>query len=127
MKYYLFIIGMGLILCSISLFIYRIRFIRNAYQVTGKVERVRKITNYEPEGKSVAKHIEISYINNEGKALRYIADNSLLVYFYSVGQPIKLAIHNNKVLVNSIFNICTAPIVLLVFGVMILYILSIIS
>lgn len=121
MKYYFLFIAISLLVGALFLVYNRLQFIGVSQKITGKVAGISSM-NYSAEdtgGKS--KHIKVAYTDAEGKDKIYTADNSLLVYFYQEGQLLKLALHKDRVLINTIVGIYTAPIFIFILGLVVLF------
>jgi hypothetical protein len=122
MKYYFLFLGVAFLAGALYSIFHRLKFIKTAKTVTGKVIRV-KTMNYSaetPTGKS--KHIEVVYTDEEGTNKTHTVDNSLLVFTCKAGQPITLLVNKNKVLVKTKVGIYTLPITLTLFGLATLFI-----
>ena len=127
MRYYFLVLGLALIGGSVVLLWRRLRFLRWARRVQGSVVRVRRMSYLERDDGGPSAHLEIRYVDERGETRTHIADNSLLVFLYRVGQPVRLAISGDRVLVDSPLNIATAPFGLFVPGAVSLFVSSLVD
>jgi len=119
MKYYLLFMSICLLLGALYLVYYRLKFIRASQIIIGNVVGISNM-NYSAENAGgMSKHIKVAYINSEGKDKIYTADNSLLAYLCKEGQSLKLALNKDKVLVNTVVGIYTAPVFIFIFGLVV--------
>jgi hypothetical protein len=111
MYWYLTILSYSLFVLAIALLFYRLHLLFTGSRVSGVVTnfitRNRSLT-----GTAKSTLIEISYKNSSGVDCKFEADNGLLVYIYKIGDSVSLSERNGKIIVNSLFNILTAPIFL---------------
>lgn len=111
MYWYFTILSFSLFVLAIALLFYRLYLLFTGIRVSGVVThfitRNRSLT-----GTAKSTLIEISYKNSSGVDCKFEADNGLLVYIYKIGDSVSLSEKNGKILVNSLFNILTAPIFL---------------
>lgn len=124
MRYYFLFLGLSLVGGSVVLLWRRLGFLRRARRVQGTVARVRRMSYLEYDDGGPSMHLEIRYADERGETRTHIADNSLLVFLYRAGQPVRLAIAGDRVLVDSPFNIATAPFGLFVLGAASLFVYS---
>ena len=124
MRYYFLFLGLALIGGSVVLLWRRLSFLRWARRVQGSVARVRRMSYLEQDDGGPSAHLEIRYVDERGETRTHIADNSLLVFLYRVGQPVRLAISGDRVLVDSPLNIATAPFGLFMLGAVSLFVSS---
>jgi hypothetical protein len=116
MNIYFLVLGGLLVLGSLSLFVSRLMFIRQAKCVIGKVERIRRMNYLDDDGGGPSRHIEVSYRDESGINKSLVVDNALLAYVYRHGESVPLAIFRDKVLVDTRLNLAAAPLALLVLG-----------
>ncbi|WP_348946514.1 hypothetical protein ABHF33_08235 [Chitinibacter sp. FCG-7] len=119
MTLYFTFIGYGSIVLALWLLAYRIRFVLTATRITGTVRAV--VTRNSLTEGTQSRHLKIAYRCPGQHEADYIADNSLLVYLYRAGEPIKLAVKNQRVIVNTPLNLLAAPTVLFAMGAITLY------
>ena len=127
MAFYFLALGIALVGGSLALLWRRISFLRRAKYVQGTVLRVRRMRYLEQDDGGPSMHLEIRYTDEQGETRTHIADNSLLVFLYRVGQPVRLAISGDRVLVDSPLNIATAPFGLFVPGAVSLFVSSLVD
>lgn len=123
MHWYYLILGYFLIIIALGLFSYRLHLLLTGRRVSGVVTNIitRKRTL---TGNINSTLIEISYKNSNGVDCKFEADNGLLVFLYKIADPVKLSERNGNVIVNSLFNIITAPVFLSIMGCVILVFLA---
>src|SRR3990167_9338786 len=111
MHWYFTTLSYCLFALAIYLLFYRLYILFTGNRVSGVVInfiiRNRTLTD---TAKSTL--IEISYKNSSGVDCKFEADNGLLIYIYEIGDSVSLSERNGKIIVNSLFNILTAPIFL---------------
>ena len=98
------------------LLISRVRFLFSAQKLDGQV--VSKVDrNYSAETTGgLSKHLLIEYQTAEGEAREYVCDNSLLSYVYRVGQPVIVAVEDDRIVLKSLLYLLTAPLFLMAMG-----------
>lgn len=124
MRYYFLVLGIALAGGSLALFWRRLRFLRRATRVQGTVVRVRRMSYLEQDDGGPSMHLEIRYVDEHGETRTHIADNSLLAFVYRAGQPVRLAVSGDGVLVNSPLNVAAAPLGLFGLGAVSLFVYS---
>lgn len=111
MYWYFILLSCSLVVLAIALLFYRLHLLFTGSRVSGIVTnfitRKRTLT-----GTVESTLIEISYKNSSGVTCKFEANNGLLVYIYKIGDSVSLSEKNGKIIVNSLFNILTAPIFL---------------
>lgn len=121
MALYCLIVGSLIIGAAIYMLISRVMFVRNAKPVFGvvKAKVTRNLTPESASGKS--KHLQIDYLDWDTNQQAYVCDNSFITPLYDIGDKIKLAVSRDKVMVNSLTYIVSAPLVMIFIGCGTLY------
>lgn len=107
--YYMFFVGIILIIISVALLVNRIRFLQRAKYTIGTVVGTGGINYSLVSGQTKSKHLDVKYTDSNGYSNRFILKYSLLVYLYRNGDLIRLAIRGNRVFVATWINLLTAP------------------
>ena len=111
MQWYFTILSYCLFALAIYLLFYRLYILFTGNTVSGVVTNlITRNRTLADTAKSTL--IEISYKNSSGVDCKFEADNGLLIYIYKIGDSVSLSERNGKIIVNSVFNILTAPIFL---------------
>lgn len=108
MYWYFKILSCSLFVLAMVILVYRLHLLFTGNRVSGVVTNLTT-RNRTLTGTVKSTLIEISYKNSSGVDCKFEADNGLLVYIYKVGDPISLSERDGKIIVNSLFNILTAP------------------
>ena len=118
MHWYFTALSYSLFLLAIALLAYRLHMLFTGNRILGVVTNL--ITrNRSLTGTAKSTLLEISYKDSNGVDCKFEADNGLLVHIYKIGDSVSLSERNGKIIVNSLFNILTAPALLAAMSYMI--------
>ena len=122
MKIYCLTIGISLLVGAALLLLYRIQFIYRARTVSAVV--VDKIfRNASTETCSTrAKALKLNFDHPSSGAMSYVCDTTILTLFFDINDKLKLSILGNKVLIKHWFYVILAPMALLIFGILCIYV-----
>jgi hypothetical protein len=120
MELYCLFVGGLLEVLAISMLFSRLRFARNASLVIGTVVAKVWRNAFTETQTGKVKHLKIEYKNLHNKPSIYVCDNSLITMLYKIDEEVKLSISNDRVLINSVSYILSAPLFISLFGVAIL-------
>lgn len=123
MQWYYLVVGYLSLLLALGLLFYRLHWVLTGNSILGVVTNVI-IRNRTLTSNTNSKLIEIAYKDSNGLNCKFEADNGLLVYFYQIGDSVRLSERNGKVMVSSLFNIFSAPVFVFMMGFAILYFLT---
>lgn len=122
MKIYCLTIGISLLVGAALLLLHRIQFIYRARTVSAVVvDKIFRNASTETRS-SRAKVLKLNFDHPSSGAMSYVCDTTILTLFFDINDKLKLSILGNKVLIKHWFYVILAPMALLFFGILCIYV-----
>ncbi len=99
----------------------------NSKLVIGTIEKKKKLAWRQASGYGYAYHLVIRYIDNNGTQHTFTEQNSMVSFFYTVGDKVEILVDNDnpsKGFIKSTLGLFSAPILIIFFQMLQLMLVS---
>jgi len=110
---------------GMAFFISRIKILLNSELVIGTIEKKIKLAWRQASGNGYAYHLVIRYTDNKGAQYTFREQNSIVSFFYSVGDKVEILVDSDnpsKGFVKNTIGLFSAPILIITFSIVAAYV-----